>query len=51
MVCMFASSAVDRVCELQYGQTKEYKIGISWISAKHAALKSKSKLWLDSESE
>ena len=37
MVSVLASSAVDR------GQTKDYKIGICCFSAKHAALRSKSK--------
>jgi hypothetical protein len=27
------------------GQTKDYKIGISWFSAKHASLRRKSKDW------
>ena len=33
--------------EPQSGQTKNYKIGICCFSAKHAALQSKSKDWLD----
>jgi hypothetical protein len=33
--------------EPQSGQTKDYKIGICCFSAKHAALQSKSKDWLD----
>ena len=46
MVRMFASSAVDRGFEPRSGQTKDYTIGIWWLSAKHAALKTKSKDWL-----
>ena len=34
---MLASSVVE------HGQTKDYEIGICWFSAKHAALRSKSK--------
>jgi len=37
---------VDRVFEPRLGQTKDYKIGISSFSAKHAALRRKSKEWL-----
>ena len=43
MVSVFASSAVDPVFESQSGQTKDYKIGICCFSAKHAALRRKSK--------
>ena len=43
---MLASSAVDRGFEPRSGQTKDYKIGIYCFSAKHAALRSKSKDWL-----
>jgi hypothetical protein len=46
MVSMLSSSAVDRGFELLSGQTKDYKIGICCFSAKHAALRSKSKDWL-----
>jgi hypothetical protein len=46
MVCMLASSAVDRWFEPQSGQTKDYKIGICCFSAKHAVLRRKSKDWL-----
>ena len=46
MVNVLASSAVDRGFELRSGQTKDYKIGISCFSAKHAALRRKSKDWL-----
>jgi hypothetical protein len=40
------SSAVDREFERRSGQTKDYKIGICCFSAKHAALRRKSKDWL-----
>jgi len=40
------SSAVDRGFEPWLGQTKDYKIGICCFSAKHAALRRKSKDWL-----
>jgi hypothetical protein len=43
---MLASNAVDRGFEPRSGQTKDYKIGIYCFSAKHAALRSKSKDWL-----
>jgi hypothetical protein len=46
MVSVLASSAVDRGFEPQSGQTKDYKIGICCFSAKHAALRRKSKDWL-----
>ena len=46
MVNMFTSSAVDCGFELLSGQTKDYKIGICCFSAKHAALRRKSKYWL-----
>jgi hypothetical protein len=39
MVTMLGSSAVDR------GQPKNYEIAICYFSAKHAALRSKSKDW------
>jgi hypothetical protein len=38
MVCVLASSAVDRGFEPQSGQTKDYKIGICCFSAKPAIL-------------
>ena len=47
MVSVLASSAVDRGFELRSGQTKDYKIGICCFSAKHTALRRKSKDWLD----
>ena len=47
MVSMLDSSAVDRGFEPQSGQTKDYKeIGMCCFSAKHAALRRKSKDWL-----
>ena len=46
MVSVLASSVVDRGLESQSGQTKDYKIGICCFSAKHAALRRKSKDWL-----
>ena len=45
MVSMLVSSAVDRGFEPWSGQTKDYKIGICCFSAKHAALRRKSKDW------
>ncbi len=46
IVSMLASSAVDRWFESRLGQTKDYKNGICCFSAKHAALRRKSKDWL-----
>jgi hypothetical protein len=46
MVSVFASSAVDQGFEPWSGKTKDYKIGICCFSAKHTALRSKSKDWL-----
>ena len=43
MVSVLASSGVDCGFEPWSGQTKEYKIGICYFSAKHAALQRKSK--------
>ena len=43
MVSVLASSAVDRGFEPRSGQTEDYIIGICYFSAKHAALRSKSK--------
>jgi hypothetical protein len=43
MASVLASSAVVRGLESRLGQTKDYKIGICCFSAKHAALRSKSK--------
>ena len=46
MAGMLASRAVDPGVEPRSGQTKDYKIGICCFSAKHAALRRKSKYWL-----
>jgi hypothetical protein len=46
MVSVLASSAVDCGFELRSGQTKDYEIGICCFSAKHTALRRKSKDWL-----
>jgi hypothetical protein len=46
MVSVLDSSAVDRGIESPSGQTKDYNIGICCFSAKHAALRRKSKDWL-----
>ena len=43
MVSVLLSSAVDSGFEPWSGQIKEYKIGICCFSAKHAALRRKSK--------
>ena len=43
MVNVLASSAVDPGFEPRSGQTKGYEIGICCFSAKHAALRRKSK--------
>jgi hypothetical protein len=49
---VLASSAVDREFEPRSGQTKDYKIAICFFSAKHEALRRKSKvggfLWVSS---
>ena len=45
MVRVLASSAVDRGFEPRSGHTKDYKIDICCFSAKHAALRRKSKDW------
>ena len=45
MVTVLASSVVDRGFELQSGQTKDYISGICCFSAKHAAIRRKSKDW------
>ena len=47
MVSVLASGVVDRGFEPWSGQTKDYQIGICCFSAKHAALRRKSKDWLD----
>ena len=43
MVSVLASSAVDRIFKHRSGQNKDNKIGICCFSAKHAALRKKSK--------
>jgi hypothetical protein len=43
MAIVLVSSAVDRGFEPRSDQTKDYKIGICCFSAKHAALRRKSK--------
>jgi hypothetical protein len=43
---VLASSAVDREFKPRSGETKDYEIGICCFSAKHAALRRKSKDWL-----
>jgi hypothetical protein len=45
VVSILVSSAVDRGVEPWSGQTKDYKIGICRFSAKHPALRRKSKIW------
>ena len=45
MVSMLDTSAVDRGFNPRSGQTKHYEIGICCLSAKHAALRRKSKDW------
>jgi hypothetical protein len=46
MVIVLASSMVDRGFVARSGQTKDCKIDICCFSAKHAALRRKSKDWL-----
>ena len=46
MVSLLASSVVNRGFEPRSGHTEDNKIGICCLSAKHAALRSKSKDWL-----
>jgi hypothetical protein len=46
MVSVLASSVIDRKFEPQSGQTKDYEIGICCFSAKHTALRRKSRDWL-----
>ena len=45
MLSVLTLSVVDRGFEPRSGQTKDYKIGICCFSAKHAALRRKSKEW------
>ena len=46
MVSLLASSVVDRGFEPRLDHTKDYKIGMCCLSAKHATLRRKSKYWL-----
>ena len=46
MVRVLDSSVVDRRIELWSGHHKDYEIGMRCFSAKHAALRRKSKNWL-----
>ena len=46
MVGMLTSSVVDCGFKPWSSKTKDYEIGISFFSAKHAALRRKSKDWL-----
>ena len=46
MVSVLDSSAEDHWFKPWLGPTKDYKIVICYFSAKHAALRSKSKDWL-----
>ena len=46
MFSVLDSKAVDRGFESRSGPTKYYKIGICCFSAKHVALRRKSKDWL-----
>ena len=46
MVSVLASSVVDLAFKPRTGQTKEYKIGSCYFSAKDASLMKKSKDWM-----
>ena len=46
MISMLVSSAVGRVFDPPSRQTKDYKIGMCYLSAKHATLRRKSKDWV-----
>ena len=46
MVSVLASSTVDRGFEPRSGQTRDFIVGICCFSAKHTALRRKSKHWL-----
>ena len=46
MASVLASIVVDRGFEPRSDQTKDYTIGLCCLSAKHAALRIKSKDWL-----
>ena len=45
MVSVLVSSVVERGFETWSSQTNDYEIGICCFSAKHAALRKKSKYW------
>ena len=51
MVSVLASSVVDHEFEARSNQTNDYKIGICFFSAKHVALRKKSKDWLARKQE
>ena len=46
MVSVLTASAVECGLKTRSDQTKDYKIGICCLSAKHAALRRNSKDWL-----
>jgi hypothetical protein len=46
MVSVLSSSPIERGFEARSGQSKDYKIGICSISAKHALLRRKNRDWL-----
>jgi hypothetical protein len=46
LITVLALSAVDRGFEPRLNQNTDYKIGFCCFSAKHAALRRKSKDWL-----
>jgi hypothetical protein len=46
MISVVASSEVDHGFELRSDQTKDYKIGFCCFSARHIALRRKSKDWM-----
>jgi len=47
IISVVASSVVDRGFEPRSGETKDYKCGICYFTAKHAALRRKNKYWLN----
>ena len=51
MVNMFALSAVNHRFESRWGQTKNYKIGMSCFYANYTAISSKSKILLTQNQE
>jgi hypothetical protein len=46
IVCVLALSTEDRRFEPMWGQSKDYTIGMHYLSAQHATLRSKSKYCL-----